>query len=67
MCTGNTNKSTIGDAADCNTDTPCDGVTDANHTHCGLYTNILFTIECKNILTEWILMNICYGNKLIFF
>ena len=39
MCTGNTIKSTIGDAADCNADTPCDGVTevpDANYTNCGL-------------------------------
>ena len=51
MCTRNTIKSTTGDAADCNADKPCDGVTevsDANHTYCGLYTNIFFTIECKN-------------------
>ena len=41
MCTGNTIKSTPGDAVDCNGDTLCDGVTevpDANHTNCGLYS-----------------------------
>ena len=42
MCTRNTIKSTIGDAADCNTDTPCDGETevpDVDHSARGKYRN----------------------------
>ena len=38
LCTGNTIKSTIGDASDCDADTSCDGTTkvpNAEHTACG--------------------------------
>ena len=39
LCTGNKIKSMTGDAAECNGDTPCDGVTevpDAGHSACGI-------------------------------
>ena len=38
LCPGNTIKSSQGDAADCNAETPCDGVSNevnAEHTACG--------------------------------
>ena len=55
MCTGNTIKTTVGDAGNCDADQPCDGIKtipNNNHTACGnfyQFTSMHITIKIKDI------------------
>ena len=57
-CTGNTIKTTAGNAANCNVDDACDGMTTApneNHTACGtsslFSSNTCISVVCNKLFT----------------
>ena len=56
LCPGLTIKTTIGDAENCDTDTPCDGMTTipgAGHTRCGMFVCVVAAVGLRGSRNRW--------------